>query len=262
MNTDKIIAEIEGIDVPTSGQYSVAYYTGCRDMKNHIIEITRKHEQPVSPAPIMKTAADLSTHQFDTTGYVTLNDGIKRDPETGYYQKTEPVSGGTDELKIRRMIYDEVAKVRDGKGYIYGDAEIMDNIMDKIRPYLQTNTQGVGQAIEEIKPCPYVNGFGSDNSNVSFVFKKYEPYSDFILMENGKPSRCFRFSPKALHTHAIAGGMTRNQVEDIVMEHLPSFSIAINNPNDVGNYQYAKAIAGGIIAALESNNIISIKSED
>lgn len=48
--------------------------------------------------------------------------------------------------------------------------------------------------IQELKPCPYVNGFSSDNTDVNFMLKKYDAYSDFVLFENGKPSRCFRFS--------------------------------------------------------------------
>ncbi len=45
----------------------------------------------------------------------------------------------------------------------------------------------------EIVPCPYVNGFSSDNAGVSFITYKYDHYSDFVLFEDGKPSRCFRF---------------------------------------------------------------------
>lgn len=47
--------------------------------------------------------------------------------------------------------------------------------------------------VEEIKPCPYVSGFAADNTGVSFVLQKYDYYSDFVIFENGKPSRCFRF---------------------------------------------------------------------
>lgn len=47
---------------------------------------------------------------------------------------------------------------------------------------------------KEIKPCPYVNGFSSDNSDVEFMLRKYDGYSDFVLFEEGKPARCFRFS--------------------------------------------------------------------
>jgi hypothetical protein len=52
--------------------------------------------------------------------------------------------------------------------------------------------QGIN-AVQEIKPCPYVNGLIADNSDVSFMLKKYEQYSDFILFEAGEPVRCFRF---------------------------------------------------------------------
>ena len=48
---------------------------------------------------------------------------------------------------------------------------------------------------EEIKPCPYVSGFNSNNTEVSWFLKRYEGYFDFILVDNGKPSRCFRFLP-------------------------------------------------------------------
>lgn len=53
-----------------------------------------------------------------------------------------------------------------------------------------TNTR---EEVAEIVPCPYVNGFGSDNNEVSFILKKYDEYSDFIIFDSGKPSRCFRF---------------------------------------------------------------------
>lgn len=46
----------------------------------------------------------------------------------------------------------------------------------------------------EIKPCPYVNGFSADNAGVDFMLKKYERYSDFVLFDDGKPARCFRFA--------------------------------------------------------------------
>lgn len=48
--------------------------------------------------------------------------------------------------------------------------------------------------VEEIKPCPYVNGFSSDNVRVSFMLKPYGGYSDFVLFDAGKPVRCFRFT--------------------------------------------------------------------
>ncbi len=52
--------------------------------------------------------------------------------------------------------------------------------------------EGVG-AVEELKPNPYVNGW-VDNNGVSFILKKYNCYSDFVLFEDGKPTRCFRFT--------------------------------------------------------------------
>lgn len=50
----------------------------------------------------------------------------------------------------------------------------------------------------EIKPCPYINGYSSDNSDVSFVLKNYETYSDFVVFTEGRPDRCFRFTRPAL----------------------------------------------------------------
>jgi hypothetical protein len=61
----------------------------------------------------------------------------------------------------------------------------------------QALVDGVGEmdaAVKEIKPCPYVNGFTADNKGVSFVLQKYNGYSDFVLFEDGKPNRCFRFA--------------------------------------------------------------------
>lgn len=37
---------------------------------------------------------------------------------------------------------------------------------------------------------------------------------------------------------------------ELIMEHLPSFGVGINNPNDIGNALYAKAIADGIYEAI------------
>jgi len=48
--------------------------------------------------------------------------------------------------------------------------------------------------VEEIKPCPYINGFMADNTGVSFMLRSYDTYKDFILFEDGKPNRCFRFT--------------------------------------------------------------------
>jgi hypothetical protein len=50
--------------------------------------------------------------------------------------------------------------------------------------------------VKEIKPCPYVNGLSSDNTDVNFMLKTYRRYSDFVLFENGTPKRCFRFTPQ------------------------------------------------------------------
>lgn len=46
--------------------------------------------------------------------------------------------------------------------------------------------------IEIIEPCPYINGFSADNSNVSWVRKVYDEYEDYIEFENGKPFKCTR----------------------------------------------------------------------
>lgn len=56
-----------------------------------------------------------------------------------------------------------------------------------------TDADWKNKRIEEIKPCPYVNGFSSDNADVSFMTKDYEGYLDFILFRGAKPDRCFRF---------------------------------------------------------------------
>lgn len=56
---------------------------------------------------------------------------------------------------------------------------------------------------KEIKPCPYVNGFSSDNSDVEFMLRKYDGYSDFVLFEEGKPARCFRFSAPKRESVAV-----------------------------------------------------------
>ena len=50
------------------------------------------------------------------------------------------------------------------------------------------------EAVAELKPCPYVNTPLSKNEDISFVLKSYPTYSDFILFDNGKPERCFRFA--------------------------------------------------------------------
>lgn len=50
----------------------------------------------------------------------------------------------------------------------------------------------------EIKPCPYINGFSADNSDVTFVLQNYDSYSDFIVFTEGKPDRCFRFARAVL----------------------------------------------------------------
>ncbi len=46
--------------------------------------------------------------------------------------------------------------------------------------------------VEEIKPCPYASF--TNNDGVSFILKEYDRYSDFVLFDDGKPSRCFRFN--------------------------------------------------------------------
>lgn len=48
--------------------------------------------------------------------------------------------------------------------------------------------------VAEIKPCPYINGFAADNTGVSFIFHRYDSYSDFVLFDNARPARCFRFA--------------------------------------------------------------------
>lgn len=108
INVEKLIADLN------NAQYKI-------DDDDNVPYIFREgHEQPVSDYK-----------------WRTLNDGAFTRKDGLHPTLEQPVSGGVDELLIRRMIYEEVAKVRDGKGYIYGDAEIMDNIMDKIRPYLK-----------------------------------------------------------------------------------------------------------------------------
>lgn len=47
--------------------------------------------------------------------------------------------------------------------------------------------------IEEIKPCPYLLLDGEQRENISYIFRTYDEYSDFILFEAGEPHRCFRF---------------------------------------------------------------------
>lgn len=37
----------------------------------------------------VKTIQNLSTYKFDTSGYVVLKDGIKRDSSTGMYVNTK-----------------------------------------------------------------------------------------------------------------------------------------------------------------------------
>ena len=49
-------------------------------------------------------------------------------------------------------------------------------------------------AVKEIVPCPYVNTPLSKNNDVNFILKPYPAYTDFILFDDGKPLRCFRFS--------------------------------------------------------------------
>jgi len=59
---------------------------------------------------------------------------------------------------------------------------------------MSTNLTIQQSLVREIKPCPYINGFSSDNSDVNFMLKRYQHYSDFVLFEGGKPARCFRFA--------------------------------------------------------------------
>ncbi len=48
--------------------------------------------------------------------------------------------------------------------------------------------------VEEIFPCPYVNGFAADNSGVSYILKCYDQYRDLVVFQDGAPARCFRFA--------------------------------------------------------------------
>lgn len=64
--------------------------------------------------------------------------------------------------------------------------------LDFVLKMLQSSPQSGD--IVEIKPCPYINGFNVYNAEVSFILQKYDTYSDFILFDNGTPSRCFRFT--------------------------------------------------------------------
>ena len=74
--------------------------------------------------------------------------------------------------------------------------------------------------IEEIKPCPYVNGFTADNTGVSFVLQKYDRYSDFILFESGKPNRCFRFSQPEPVSIAPKQNLTKEEIAMIISEFM------------------------------------------
>lgn len=47
---------------------------------------------------------------------------------------------------------------------------------------------------EEIKPCPYINDFSSDNSDVEFMLRDYGPYRELVTFEAGNPTRCFRMA--------------------------------------------------------------------
>lgn len=84
------------------------------------------------------------------------------------------------------------------------------------------------QSISEIKPCPYVNGFSSDNSDVSFMFKKYEGYSDFILFEEGKPTRCFRFTETDQPDECSETDMQKELV--LTLSNIPPEGIRIMEP--------------------------------
>ncbi len=46
--------------------------------------------------------------------------------------------------------------------------------------------------VEVLKRCPYINAYGSNNSNVSWIRKVYDDYEDYIEFENGKPVKCTR----------------------------------------------------------------------
>lgn len=112
IDVEKLIGEIEGkiVDLGVLEFFNAEAH--LYNIKNaafrEAIDLIRKHANHLSHAGKMveQPVSDIKAHEFDTSEYVLLNDGIKRNSETGYYQKTKPVSGGVDEAPSRLDICD------------------------------------------------------------------------------------------------------------------------------------------------------------
>ena len=60
---------------------------------------------------------------------------------------------------------------------------------------------------------------------------------------------------------AADAGFTEEYLVNKIMEELPSFSIAIHNPDDVTNYKYAMNISKNIIHALKAAGALRLRGE-
>ena len=67
---------------------------------------------------------------------------------------------------------------------------------------------------------------------------------------------------QALAKHKAGdAGFTEEYLVNKIMEELPSFSIAIHNPDDVTNYKYAMNISKNIIHALKAAGALHLRGE-
>lgn len=88
--------------------------------------------------------------------------------------------------------------------------------------------------IQEMMPCPYVNGFSADNSGVSYMLKCYGHYRDLVVFEDGAPARCFRFAstPKReISTEPVQSDCILNRSAWQPIEDVPEIGVYLVRGN-------------------------------
>lgn len=116
------------------------------------------------------------------------------------------------------------------------------------------------ESLIEIIPCPYVNGFSAENSDVSFMLKKYEGYSDFVLFEDGKPHRCFRFSAGLIPSPDRS--ICRSRQNDNAEEVQATESRVNSKALELASYDAAKKAVTDFYSIYQTIKLVGKNGED